>query len=215
MKPMTGRHDLIRRRPGAAATLRDRLRMRITAALLVAAVTAAATAGAVTVGGPFRLLDGDGNTVTDATYRGRWLLVYFGFTACPVTCPTALLEVAAALAKLGPAAAAVQPLFITVDPERDTMAVMRDYTRSFDPRIVGLTGTPADIAAAAQAYGVYYQPHRTGPGADDYTVDHSTYIYLMDPAGRFERGFGADASADELAAGIRARMQRPAASHSR
>jgi protein SCO1/2 len=204
---MTGSRDIIRRVRWITAGTGRSLRACVVAGLLVTG----ATAGTVTIGGPFRLVAGDGNAVTDATFRDRWLLVYFGFTSCPVTCPTALIEIAAALAKLGSAAAAVQPLFITVDPERDTAAVMRDYTRSFDPRIVGLTGTPADIAAVAQAYGVIYERHHNGPAADDYVVDHSTYIYLMDPAGRFVRGFDADASADELAAGIRARMQHEAA----
>ena len=104
----------------------------------------------MTIGGPFTLSTPDGTTVTDQTYRGKWLLVYFGYTFCPNSCPTTLLEVATALEKLGLDAAQVQPLFITVDPQRDTPKVMQQYTQSFDPRIVGLTGTPQQIAAAAQ-----------------------------------------------------------------
>ena len=144
---------------------------------------------AVTIGGPFALSAPDGKTVTDQTYRGKWLLVYFGYTFCPNSCPTTLLEIATALKELGPDAAKVQPLFITVDPQRDTPKVMQQYTQSFDPRIIGLIGTPQQLAAAAQEYGAYYVPHRTGPGADDYVVDHSTYVYVMDPEGKFVRAF--------------------------
>jgi len=153
----------------------------------------------VTIGGPFTLSTPDGMTVTDQTYRGKWLLVYFGFTYCPNSCPTTLFEVAAALKRLGPDAAQVQPLFITVDPERDTPNVMQQYTQSFDPRIVGLTGTPQQIAAAAQEYGAYYVPHRTGPGANDYVMDHSTYLYVIDPRGKFVRAFDTGTSGDGIA----------------
>ena len=157
----------------------------------------------VTIGGPFTLSRPDGTTVTDQTYRGKWLLVYFGYTFCPNSCPTTLLEVATALKRLGPNAAQVQPLFITVDPQRDTPNVMQQYTQSFDPRIVGLTGTPQQIAAAAHEYGAYYVPHRTGPGANDYVIDHSTYLYVIDPGGKFIRAFDAGASGDQIADALR------------
>ncbi|OKO77724.1 electron transporter SenC [Bradyrhizobium sp. NAS80.1] len=158
-----------------------------------------AATSSVTIGGPFSLTAPDGATVTDQTYRGKWLLVYFGYTFCPNTCPTTLLEIAAALARLGPDAAKVQPIFITVDPKRDTPDVMAQYTQSFDPRIVGLTGTPAQIAAVAQEYGVYYVAHKSGDGANDYTMDHSTYLYVMDPQGKFVQAFDADTPADRIA----------------
>jgi protein SCO1 len=158
----------------------------------------------VTIGGPFALSTPDGTTVTDRTYRGKWLLVYFGYTFCPSSCPTTLLTVATALKKLGPDAAQVQPLFITVDPQRDTPKVMRQYIESFDPRIVGLSGTPQQIAAAAQEYGAYYVRHSTGPGPDDYVVDHSTYLYVMDPRGKFVRAFDPDTSDDRIADALRA-----------
>jgi protein SCO1/2 len=169
----------------------------------------------VTIGGPFTLVAPDGTTVTDQTYRGKWLLVYFGFTYCPSSCPTTLLEVASALEKLGADAAEVQPLFITVDPQRDTREVLEDYTRSFDPRIVGLTGSPGQIAAIAKEYGVYYGTHRTGPGAEDYVLDHSTYLYLMDPRGQFARAFDADESGDRIADAVRKRMAQSGESGSR
>lgn len=153
----------------------------------------------VTIGGPFSLTAPDGTTVTDQTYRGKWLLVYFGYTFCPNSCPTTLLEIAAALEKLGPDAAKVQPIFITVDPKRDTPKVMAQYTQSFDSRIVGLTGTPEQIAAVALEYGAYYVAHKSGDGANDYTMDHSTYLYVMDPRGQFVQAFDADTPADRIA----------------
>jgi len=162
----------------------------------------------VTIGGPFTLTSPDGMSVTEQTYRGKWLLVFFGFTSCPDTCPTALLDIAAALEKLGPDADKLQPLFITVDPLRDTPAVMGNYTRAFDPRIVGLTGTPQQIAAVAQEYGVYYAPHKSGLSAEDYVMDHSTYLYLMDPEGKFVRGFDADTPGDRIAEAVRGAMAK-------
>jgi protein SCO1/2 len=173
----------------------------LAAALTMGAI--AAQAAPVTVGGPFTLVAPDGAVVTDRTYRGKWLLVYFGFTFCPNTCPMALVEIGTALEKLGRNADDLQPLFITVDPLRDTPAVMGDYIQSFDPRIVGLTGTLQQIAAAAAEYGVYYAPHKTGPGPDDYVMDHGTYLYLMDPEGKFVRGFDADTSGDRIADAVR------------
>jgi len=173
-------------------------------AVIAGGPTARAGTSEVTIGGPFTLSTPDGTTVTDRTYRGKWLLVYFGYTFCPTSCPTALLAVTTALEELGQDAAQVQPLFITVDPQRDTPKVMRQYIGSFDPRIVGLTGTPRQIAAAAQEYGAYYVRHSTGAGPDDYVVDHSTYLYLMDPLGEFARAFDPDTSGDRIADALRA-----------
>jgi protein SCO1/2 len=168
-------------------------------ALITSAPAAGAAMSSVTVGGPFTLVAPDGTTVTDQTYRGKWLLVYFGYTLCPDTCPTTLLEIATALEKLGPDAVELQPLFITIDPQRDTPDVMGKYTRSFDARIVGLTGSPQQIATVAHEYGAYYARHDTGAGAEDYAMDHSTYIYLMDVRGEFVRGFDADTPGDRIA----------------
>jgi len=137
-------------------------------ALAISQPAAGTTTSSVTIGGPFSLTASDGTTVTDQTYRGKWLLVYFGYTFCPNSCPTTLMEIAAALERLGPNAAKVQPIFITVDPRRDTPDVLAKYTQSFDPRIVGLTGTPAQIAAVAHEYGAYYVAHKTDEGANDY-----------------------------------------------
>jgi protein SCO1/2 len=180
----------------------------------LAHAAAHAAPSAVTIGGPFTLVAPDGTTVSDQTYRGKWLLVYFGYTFCPTSCPTALLDIASALEQLGTEAAEVQPLFITVDPQRDTPSVMSEYTRSFDERIVGLTGSPQQIAAVAEEYGAYSARHQTGPGAADYVMDHSTYIYLMDSRGKFVRGFDADTPGARIADTVRELMRQSRAGES-
>jgi protein SCO1/2 len=163
------------------------------------------TPGGVTVGGPFTLTDTHGATVTDATYRGRWMLVYFGYTFCPDVCPTELQTIAAALDQLGPEAAKLVPLFITVDPERDTVAAMADYVKLFDDRLVGLTGTPEQIAAAARAYRVYYA-RATPKDSSSYLMDHSSFVYLMAPDGSFRALFRPGTTPQDLAAAIRTRL---------
>ena len=117
-----------------------------------------------TIGGPFALTDGAGRQVTDRDFRGKYLLVYFGYTACPDACPTTLNEIADAMGRLGPDAARVQPIFVTLDPARDTPAVVRDYAAAFGPNIVGLTGTQAQVDQVASEYRVFHAVHRTGPG---------------------------------------------------
>ena len=163
----------------------------------------------VTVGGPFTLTAPDGTAVTDQTYRGKWLLVYFGYTFCPDSCPMTLHEIATALEKLGTDAAKIQPLIITVDPQRDTRGVLEQYTQSFDPRIVGLTGSPQQIDAVTREYGAYSARHKTGPGPEDYVLDHSTYLYVMDPGGKFVRAFEADTSGDRIADALRKLLAQP------
>jgi protein SCO1 len=154
------------------------------------------------VGGPFALVNGDGKTVTDRDFRGKYMLVYFGYTYCPDVCPTTLNEVANALDKLGPKADQVQPIFITVDPKRDNPEVMKKYVASFGPRLIGLTGTPNEVASVAKEYRVYYAEHRTGPGPNDYTMDHSSILYLMGPNGRFVAPVRADESGKQMAADL-------------
>ncbi len=171
----------------------------IFAAVLSICLLARADTVPVTVGGPFTLMAPDGTTVTDETYRGKWLLVFFGYTSCPDICPTTLYEIAAAIEELGPDAAKLQPIFITVDPERDTPDVMGEYTGAFHPRIVGLTGSQQQIDAVAREYGAYGARHKTGTGAEDYVVDHSTYIYIMGPQGKFVRGLDSDTPAGRIA----------------
>jgi protein SCO1 len=155
------------------------------------------------IGGPFRLEDGNGKTVTDQNFRGKYMLVYFGYTNCPDVCPTTLNAVADALDKLGPKANEVQPLFITVDPKRDTPAVVKQYAAAFGTRILGLTGTQDEIAAVTKEYRVYYAEHRTGPGPNDYSMDHSSVLYLMDAKGGFIAPVRADLSGDEMAANLK------------
>jgi protein SCO1/2 len=137
------------------------------------------------IGGPFTLVDQDGRTVRDTKFRGKWLLIYFGYTHCPDLCPTALTEMDAALSALDPARRAkVQPIFITVDPERDTPEVMKDYVGAFEgANIVGLTGSRAQITAAEAAYKIYAQRHAAKDG--DYSMSHPVTIHVMDPDGRF------------------------------
>jgi cytochrome oxidase Cu insertion factor (SCO1/SenC/PrrC family) len=161
----------------------------------------------VQIGGPFHLVDQNGTAVTDADYRGRWVLVYFGYTFCPDVCPTELQTIAAALGKLGPEAARVAPLFITVDPARDTPAVLAKYVALFGHGITGLTGTPDQIAAVARAFRVYYAKAPVG-GAASYLMDHSSFLYLLDPKGRLAALFNQDTSADDLAAGLRERLSQ-------
>jgi protein SCO1 len=152
------------------------------------------------IGGPFTLTNAaDGSTVTDQSYRGKIMLVYFGYTYCPDACPTTLNTIAEALGELGPLADHVRLLFITIDPQRDTRAVLADYVKSFGPRIVGLTGTPAQIAAAAEAYGVQYAPRKAADLPDGYLVDHTAAVFVMNEHGRFVGTFNPDTSAAQMA----------------
>jgi protein SCO1/2 len=157
---------------------------------------AAGTLLASAIGGPFRLVDQNGKTVTDADLKGKWSLVYFGYTHCPDACPTALNDIAIALDQLGPKREAVRSVFITVDPERDTPEVLKDYVASFDAPILALSGSPEEIARAAKAYRVYYAKHPE-PGGD-YSMDHSSVIYVMDPEGRFTASFTHQSTPEEI-----------------
>ena len=161
--------------------------------------------GTAAIGGPFTLAATDGTTVTDATYRGKWMLIYFGYTFCPDACPTVLTNLSIALELLGNEADKVQPLFITVDPRRDTREVLGEYLKSFDSRIIGLTGSEEQTSAAAKAYKVYIESH-TGEGEDNYLVDHSSFVYLMDPIGKFAGVIRGETPGEEMAARLRKLM---------
>ncbi len=156
----------------------------------------------IAIGGPFKLTDSSGHPVTDRSWPGKYLLVYFGYTYCPDVCPTTLSDLTTALDKLGAQADRVQPIFITVDPGRDTPQVLGNYTGLFTPRLVGLTGTADEIAQVAKEYRVYYAKHQTGPGPDDYTMDHSSIIYLMSPDGHFISPINAEQSPETMASEI-------------
>lgn len=194
---------------GTSETVRDRSRFMLVlaAAGLVLALTMFGAglflwlsgSAVAPVGGPFTLRNGDGHTVTASSFHGKYMLVYFGYTYCPDVCPTTLNEVAGALDKLGPKADRLQPLFITVDPARDTAAALKQYTGAFSPRLMGLTGTPEEIAQVEREYHVYAAKHVTGPGPNDYTMDHSSVLYLMGPDGRFITPLDAGGSASDLA----------------
>ena len=167
------------------------------------------TSSNAAIGGPFALVDTRGETVTDQTYRGKWMLIYFGYTFCPDACPTTLNNISTALEKLGSGADKIQPLFITVDPKRDTLQVMSDYLKSFDRRIVGLTGSKSQTDAVAHAYRVYVSAHQSD--GDDYLVDHSAYIYVMNPQGKFASVIPGDMAGDQMADKLRAAMAHPGA----
>ena len=153
---------------------------------------------AAAIGGPFTLLDGNGRPVTDQTFLGKYMAVYFGYTFCPDVCPTTLNDLSQALDMLGSKAQTIAPVFITLDPARDTPDIVKQYTASFSPRLVGLTGSAEQIAAVAREYRVYYAPHKTGPNPGDYTVDHSSIIYLMGPTGRFVGIIASDSGANRM-----------------
>jgi protein SCO1/2 len=152
---------------------------------MLAASPIPTTQAAAEIGGPFTLVDQDGRTVSDAQFRGKWLLVYFGYTHCPDACPIALTNIDAALGDIDPARRdKVQAIFITVDPARDTPTVMKDYIGAFEgANIVGLTGTPEQVNAAEAAYRVQARRHDGNDG--DYTMSHASTIIIMDPEGRF------------------------------
>jgi protein SCO1 len=155
------------------------------------------------LGGPFELTDMTGRAVTDATYRGKWLIVFFGYTTCPDVCPTVLSEIGEALGNLGPVADRLQPLFITIDPRRDTPAVLAQYVAAFDGHIVGLTGSPAQIAAVAKRYRAGYAEHRSPEAPDGYYMDHTSVVYVMSPDGRCVATFSHETPAARLAERLR------------
>ena len=190
----------------------DRRRLLLLAPAGVLAIGLAGAAGwmltreepPVPIGGPFELVDGNGRTVTDQDFRGKWTLVYFGFTHCPDACPLALQNMAAARDLLGPAGEQVKLVFITLDPERDTPEVMRDYVAAFGPDVSALTGSTEAVAQAAKAYRVFSAKAPTKGG--DYTVDHTSIVYAMDPRGRFAANFTHETSPEGIATRLRALM---------
>jgi protein SCO1/2 len=155
----------------------------------------------VSFGGPFALTDHTGGRVTDVDFRGSWLLVQFGYTGCPDLCPLGLDTLARVLDLLGPAAAArVQPLFVTVDPARDTPAALAGFVPAFHPRLVGLTGSEPEIRGVAKAYRVHRRKVLTDPARpDDYLIDHGSFTYLMGPDGRFVTLFPYGTPAERMA----------------
>lgn len=165
------------------------------------------TVGEAAIRSEFSLIDHNGNRVTEADFLGRWQLVFFGFTHCPDVCPTTLAYLANVLDRFGGEVERVAPIFITVDPSRDTPQVMAEYVQAFHPKLVGLTGSEAEVAAAAQSFRVYYERMEEETAPDGYLMAHSGHIYLMTPEGRFEDVFReGEQSAEEMAADVLARM---------
>jgi protein SCO1/2 len=164
--------------------------------------------GTADIGGPFNLTDQHGRPFASSALHGKLALIYFGYTYCPDICPTELQTISAALDRLGKSADQVTPIFITVDPERDTPAVLASYLSDFSPRLIGLTGTPDQIAKVARAYRIYYAkaPGASGTVGDSYLMDHSNIIYLMGRDGRYLTHFSLQSTPDQIAAAIRTHL---------
>lgn len=158
----------------------------------------------VKIGGPFTLTDHTGKQVTEADFRGKAMLIFFGYTFCPDVCPTSLTEISAAMDELGPDASKVTPVLVTVDPERDTVDILKDYVAHFHPSVVGLTGTADQIKQVAKAFRVYYArvPDEAGD-KNAYLMDHSSVIYLMAPDGKFLAHFNHQTDGATMAAKIK------------
>ena len=153
------------------------------------------------IGGPFQLTDQAGHTVTEKSLQGRPTLIFFGFTHCPDVCPTSLFEISEVLRAMGGDADRVNAYFISVDPERDTTAAMKDYLSSFDPHLEGLTGNPEEVAKVITAYRVYARKVPLKDG--DYTMDHTALIYLMDRDGKFVAPFNLKQTSEAAAADLK------------
>jgi cytochrome oxidase Cu insertion factor (SCO1/SenC/PrrC family) len=164
----------------------------------------------VEIGGSYELIDHTGKTVTDRSFHGQYVLLYFGYGFCPDVCPTELANMATAMDILGPQADKVTPVFITVDPERDTPEFLNDYVKNFHPRMVGLTGSPEKIAAVAKSFKVYYAKSRKSAG-DDYLMDHTSFVYLLGPDGKFLAIFRGQTDPKEMAKSIAGYMSGAAA----
>ena len=167
--------------------------------------------GAADIGGPFTLVDQHGQARSDQDFRGKFMLVYFGYTFCPDFCPSSLSVMTQALDRLAKqdpeVAASVVPVLISIDPERDTVEALAAYAPHFHERLVALTGTPEAVADAAAGYRVYYAKAESD-AASDYLMDHSTFIYLMDPEGRYATHFSHYATPEEIAQAIETAAQK-------
>jgi len=160
-----------------------------------------ASSGEALVGGPFQLVDQDGKPTDQTVLKGKWSAVFFGYTYCPDVCPTTMQALAGAQAKLGDKARNLQVVFVSIDPQRDTPAQLKTYlsTPTFPKGAIGLTGTPAQVAAAAKSYRVYFQKQGEGEG---YSMAHSSIVYLMDPAGKFSTALTDSQTPSEVATQI-------------
>ena len=164
--------------------------------------------GRGTVGGPFTLTDQTGRQRSDKEFRGKLLLVYFGYTYCPDICPTDLQQIGLAVEDLGDASSGVQPLFITIDPARDTPDVLAQYVPSFHPRLLGLTGTADEIAAVAREYKVVYTKYQPSDGSP-YLIDHTGFTYIVDPSGKYRGVFPPGTPEDRMREMIKTILRQP------
>jgi protein SCO1 len=158
--------------------------------------------GKAAVGGPFSLVDQTGKRVTDKDFRGRYMLVFFGYTNCPDICPSGLQVMSAALDKLGPRGAEIVPILITLDPQHDTPQKLASYIKSFSPRLIALTGTDGDIAATAKAYRVFFQKVPDEQDPSHYSIDHSGLFYLMGKDGALLAPIPHTTDVDQFVQGI-------------
>ncbi len=173
------------------------------AAALLPSDSTSGTAGQVTIGGPFTLVNQNGVTVTDADFRGGYTLLYFGYTNCPDICPTELLTIGFALDELGDDGKKVTPVFVTTDPERDTVEAMREYAVLFHPRLVALTGSAGQIEQITHAYGIFHQHAHDDGSSTEYLIDHTTTMYLMGPDGKYVTHLRAGLSPEEMVAALK------------
>ncbi len=159
------------------------------------------------IGGAFELVDQNGKPFTEKDLKGKYSLIYFGYTYCPDVCPTELQTMTQALEMLGPLAKKIRPVMISVDPERDKPEVLKEYLTNFYPGFVGLTGTPEQVRKAGQAYRVFYRK-TDEKSASDYLMDHSSIVYLMDPEGRYLKHFAYGTPPEKMAEGIRKAIEK-------
>jgi len=161
------------------------------------------TTGTARIGGPFEMINQDGKPVTEKDFRGKYMLMFFGFTFCPDICPTELQVISAALEQLGETAKTIQPVFVSIDPERDTPEVMKEYVANFYPGMVGLTGSNEQVAQMAKTFLVVYSKVvEEGSAADEYSMDHTSSTLMIGPDGKFIKHFSYSTDAEKLAKAI-------------
>jgi cytochrome oxidase Cu insertion factor (SCO1/SenC/PrrC family) len=164
--------------------------------------------GVALVGGPFTMVNHKGETVTDLSFRGKPMLLFFGFTFCPDICPTELQVMTAAIAELGEAGKDIQPILVSIDPARDTPQVLANYVANFGENVTGLTGSEQQVAEMAGAYRVFYSKQDNSKDPANYLMDHSSIIYLMGANGKFIKHFSYTTDAKALATGLKAALGR-------
>jgi cytochrome oxidase Cu insertion factor (SCO1/SenC/PrrC family) len=169
------------------------------ASLLVKPSNGPTGTGTALVGGPFAMLNQNGEAVTEKNFLGKYMLVFFGYTYCPDVCPTTLQIVSKTLDQMGPKSARINPVFVSIDPARDDVATMKSYVQAIDPRLVGLTGTPQQVAAMAGVFRVFYAKVEDAKTPADYLMDHSSLLFLMGPDGAYLKHFNYDISSADLA----------------